>query len=91
MISWLIPLILVFGLYEAVVCWAYVWVKKHAPEQMLWIQMGSKVLKMLLAIIGLALVHVLTDISLKQFAIALIAVYMVTMVIEVIFFLKNKM
>lgn len=90
MMSWLIPLIIVFGIYEAVVCWAYKWVVRNAPEQVLWIQMGSKVLKLLIAIAALAAVHFLTDIPLKAFAIAMIVVYLVTLVIEVIFFLKNK-
>lgn len=80
-----------FVLIETVVIWLYRWTQKNMPEQSLWVIMGSKVLKLILAAVAIIAVYAfLDDIEIKHFSLGVITAYLISLVFETIFFLKKK-
>ena len=89
--NWIVILIIATILIEAAIIWFYRWVQKNMPEQSLWVVMGSKVLKLLLAVGAILLVYAFVDdIEIKHFSFGIITAYLVSLVFETIFFLKKK-
>ncbi|MCQ2508792.1 MAG: hypothetical protein MJ097_08410 [Dorea sp.] len=61
------------------------------PEQSIWVIMGSKVVKLLLAVIAILTVYIfIDDIEIKHFSFGVITAYLISLVFETIFFLKKK-
>lgn len=80
-----------FVLIETVVIWLYRWTQKNMPEQSLWVIMGSKVLKLILAAVAIIAVYAFSDdIEIKHFSLGVITAYLISLVFETIFFLKKK-
>lgn len=80
-----------FVLIETVVIWLCRWTQKNMPEQSLWVIMGSKVLKLILAAVAIIAVYAfLDDIEIKHFSLGVITAYLISLVFETIFFLKKK-
>lgn len=80
-----------FVLIETVVIWLYRWTQKNMPEQSLWVIMGSKVLKLILAAVAIIAVYAFSDdIEIKHFSFGVITAYLISLVFETIFFLKKK-
>lgn len=89
--TWVIYLILAVIAIESLIIWFYFWTKMNLPEYIPWVIMGSKVVKLLLAVIAIVAVNYLSEsIPLKDFCIGVIAAYLIGMIFEVIFFLKKK-
>lgn len=89
--TWVIYLILAVIVIELLVIWFYFWTKKNLPEYSPWVILGSKVVKLLIAVIAIVAVNYLSEsIPLKDFCIGVIAAYLVGMIFETIFFLKKK-
>lgn len=87
---WVEILIAAFVFYEAVVISIYRLLQQSAPEQTMWVVMGSKLIKMALAAGAVFLVPRHTDIDMRTFALTTVSVYFVSIVVESIFFLKKK-
>jgi len=87
---WVQALILGFVFYESLVVGIYNAVVKDFPQSLLWITLGSKIVKMLLSIIAFVAVKLLTDIPIKPFALTLVGIYLVSIIFETIYFLKKK-
>lgn len=87
---WVEVLIAAFVFYEAVIISIHKLLQQSNPEMTLWVVMGSKVIKMLLAIGAIIVVPKLTDIPLRTFALTTVGIYMVSIFVESIFFLKKK-
>lgn len=89
--NWIIILIIATVLVEASIIWFYQWMKKNMPEQSIWVIMGSKVVKLLLAVIAILTVYIfIDDIEIKHFSFGVITAYLISLVFETIFFLKKK-
>lgn len=89
--NWIVVLIVATVVVEAAIIWFYRWVRANAPEQGLWVILGSKVVKLLLAVVAIVAVYALADgIDIKQFSIGVIVAYLVSLFIETVFFLKKK-
>ncbi len=82
-------LIAAFVFYEAVIINIFNLIHKSNPVHVIWIVLGSKVLKLLLTVGGILIVKFLTEVPLKRFALMTIAVYFVSVAFETIFFLKR--
>lgn len=88
---WLTYLILTMIAIEALIVWTYSWTKKNMPDYSIWVILGSKVLKLLIAAVAIVAVKYLADgIPFKDFCIAVCAVYLICLIFEVLFFLKKK-
>ena len=88
---WLIyAVILSYIFYESVVISLYRLFQKSNPNLCLWIILGSKGLKLLLTVMGILLVRELTHTPFRQFALITVAIYVISIVVETIFFLKKK-
>lgn len=89
--NWIVVLIVATVVVEAAIIWFYRWVQANAPEQGLWVILGSKVVKLLLAVVAIVAVYTLADgIDIKQFSIGVIVAYLVSLFFETVFFLKKK-
>ena len=89
--NWIVMLIVATVVVEAAIIWFYRWVQANAPEQGLWVILGSKVVKLLLAVVAIVAVYALADdIDFKHFSIGVIAAYLVSLLFETVFFLKKK-
>lgn len=89
--NWIVILIIATFLIEAAIIWFYSWMQKNMPEQSLWVIMGSKILKLLLAVGAILLVYAFVDdIEIKHFSLGVITAYLISLVFETIFFLKKK-
>lgn len=89
--NWIVILIIATFLIEAAIIWFYSWMQKNMPEQSLWVIMGSKVLKLLLAVGAILIVYTFVDdIEIKHFSFGVITAYLISLVFETIFFLKKK-
>lgn len=89
--SWIAVLIVATIAVEAAIIWFYRWVQANMPEHSLWVILGSKVVKLLLAVVAIVAVSVLADdIDIKHFSIGVIAAYLVSLLFETVFFLKKK-
>lgn len=82
-------LVITFVFYESLIISIFKLINKSNPAWGFWIIMGSKALKLILTIGGIAAVKLLTDIPLKRFALMAVAVYLVSVVFETIYFLKT--
>ena len=87
---WVEILIAGFVFYEAIVISIHKLLQQTNPELTLWVVMGSKLIKMLLAVGAIILVPRLTDIPIRTFALTTVGIYMVSIIVESIFFLKKK-
>lgn len=88
--DWIVILILATVLVEAVIAGVYRWVQRNVPEQGIWVIMGTKVLKLVLAAVAIFTVYVLAeDIDIKRFGLCVVAAYLISLVFETTFFLKN--
>lgn len=87
---WVEILIAAFVFYEAVVISIYRLLQQSNPEMNMWVVMGSKLIKMAFTLGAIFLVPRVTEIPLRQFALATVGVYFVSIVVESIFFLKKK-
>lgn len=88
---WVTYLVIATIAIEALVIWFHHWTKQNAPDYSLWVVMGAKVFKLLIAVIAIVAVNVLSDeISIKQFSVAVILAYLAGLIIETIFFLQKK-
>ena len=89
--NWIVVLIVATVVVEAAIIWFYRWVRANAPEQGLWVILGLKVVKLLLAVVAIVAVYALADgIDIKQFSIGVIVAYLVSLLFETVFFLKKK-
>lgn len=89
--NWIVILIIATILIETAIIWFYSWMQKNMPEQSLWVIMGSKVMKLLLAVVAILIVYAFVDdIEIKHFCFGVITAYLVSLVFETIFFLKKK-
>lgn len=89
--NWIVILIIATFLIEAAIIWFYSWMQKNMPEQSLWVIMGSKVLKLILAAVAIIAVYAFSDdIEIKHFSLGVITAYLISLVFETIFFLKKK-
>ncbi len=89
--NWIVVLIVATVVVEAAIIWFYRWVRANAPEQGLWVILGLKVVKLLLAVVAIVAVYALADdIDIKHFSIGVIVAYLVSLFIETVFFLKKK-
>lgn len=89
--SWIAILIVVTALVETAIVCFYRWMQNNMPEQSLWVILGSKVVKLLLAAVAIIAVYAFAkDIDIKQFSIGVIIAYLVSLVLETVFFLKKK-
>lgn len=89
--NWIVILVIATIIVEIAIIWFYQWMQKNMPTQTLWVVMGSKVLKLILAIVAILAVKVFgKEIGIVQFSIGVIICYLVSLVFETIFFLKKK-
>lgn len=89
--NWIVILVIATIIIEIAIIWFYQWMQKNMPTQTLWVVMGSKVLKLILAIVAILAVKVFgKEIGIVQFSIGVIICYLVSLVFETIFFLKKK-
>lgn len=89
--SWIVYLILATIVIEIPIIWIYFWTRNNASEQTPWVILGTKVVKLLIAVIAIVAVHFLADnIPLRDFCFGVVAAYFVSMVIETVLFLKKK-
>lgn len=82
-------LIIAFVFYESVVISIFKLIHKSNPKWGFWIILGSKALKFMLTIAGILAVKALTEIPLRRFALMAVAVYLVSVCFETIYFLKK--
>ena len=87
---WVEIVIAAFVFYEAVVISIYRLLQQSNSASTLWVVMGSKVIKMMLSIGAIFVVPRVTEIPIRQFALVTVGVYLVSIVVESIFFLKKK-
>ena len=88
---WLIyAVVLGYIFYESVVISLYRLFQKSNPGMCIWIILGSKILKLLLTASGILLVREFTQTPFKRFALITVAIYVISIVVETIFFLKKK-
>jgi len=90
MMLWVELLIAGFVFYEAVLISIHKLLQKENPEMVIWVILGSKIIKMLLTIGVIFIVPRVTDIPMKTFALVTVGIYLITIIIESIFFLKKK-
>lgn len=83
-------MVLFFVLYEAAFMVLYKWARQNNPEMTIWVIMGSKVFKIIAAGIMLVFVRFLTDEPLVRFGIALLAVLLLSVLIESAYCLRNR-
>ncbi|MDO4497136.1 MAG: hypothetical protein Q4B58_04835 [Bacteroidales bacterium] len=89
MIIWTLVLACLFVGVEVGVIFLYNWAQKQAPDQALWVVMGAKVVKILLAVIALVAGYYL-GLPLAYMAGGLIAIYLISLIFETVFFVKKK-
>ncbi|MCR5394422.1 MAG: hypothetical protein K6E86_03420 [Bacteroidales bacterium] len=90
MMTWQIGLIAVCILLEIGIVCAYRWAQNNTPEYTPWVILGSKVVKMLAAIVSVIAIYYITEIEVTTYAIWLIVCYLISIVIESVLFLKKK-
>lgn len=83
-------MILFFVLYEVGFIQLYRWARANNPEMTLWVIMGSKALKVIAAGIMLVFVRFLTDEPLVRFGIIMLAVLLLSVLIESAYCLRNR-
>lgn len=86
---WIEILIICFVFFESVVISIYRLVKQQNPEMILWVVMGSKLLKILFTVGAIFVVPQVTEIPMKRFALVTVGVYLVSILVETVFFLKK--
>lgn len=87
---WVEILIAGFIFYEAVIISIFRLLQKENPELNIWVILGSKVIKMLLTIAVIFVVPRITEIPMKTFALTTVGIYIISLFVESIFFLKKK-
>lgn len=87
---WVEILIAGFVFYEAVVISMFRLLEDTSLEWANWLILISKGVKLLLSAAIIFLVPRLTSIPIRHFALAVVAVYFVSLIFETIFFLKKK-
>lgn len=90
MSGWIYALIFGFIFYESIIVGIYNAVVKDYPQAVLWITMGSKIIKIIISVTAILLVRMLTEIPLESFALTLVGIYFVSIIFETIYFLKKK-
>ena len=90
MMPWQVILILTLLVIEVLIVWAHRWTTQNTPEYSLWVVLGAKVLKLLLSVGAILMVHFLTEIPIVTFCLWLLAAYILSIVVESIFFIKKK-
>lgn len=89
--SWWVELLLVgFVFYESLLISIHKLLVKQNQQIAFWVLMGSKVVKLLLAVVTVVMVRYWTTLPLKRFALVLVAMYLVSTLFETIYFLKKK-
>lgn len=89
--NWIVILIIATFLIEAAIIWFYSWMQKNMPEQSLWVIMGSKILKLLLAVGAILLVYAFVDdIEIKHFSLGVITAYLISLVLKQYSFSKEE-
>ena len=88
---WLVCLVVVTRLVETAIIGCYRWVQANMPEQSIWVVLGAKVVKILVAIAAILAVYTFADgVKIEHFGIAVVTVYLLSLVLETVFFLKKK-
>ncbi len=87
---WLQILIAGFVFYEAVIISVVRELQKVNPNATVWVIMISKVVKLLLTAGVIFAVSRLTEIPIRTFALTTVGIYIVSLIVESIFFLKKK-
>lgn len=87
--SWQIILILGCILVEALIIVTHTMLKKVNAKMTLFVAMGAKILKIVLAALSIFLVYRFTEIPILSFCIWLAACYIVALVIETYILLKK--
>lgn len=87
---WIEILIACFIFFESVVISIYRLVQKQNPQMTLWVVMGSKLIKILFTLGAIVLVPKYTEIPMKHFALVTVGVYLVSIIVETVFFLKKN-
>lgn len=88
--KWLQFLIAGFVFYEAVIISVVRELQKVNPNATVWVIMISKVVKLLLTAGVIFAVSRLTEIPIRTFALTTVGIYVVSLIVESIFFLKKK-
>ncbi len=87
---WLQILIAGFVFYEAVIISVVRELQKVNPNATVWVIMVSKVIKLLVTVGVIFAVSRLTEIPIRTFALTTVGIYVVSIIVESIFFLKKK-
>lgn len=77
-----------FVIYELGLSFFYKWAKENNQEMIVWIVLGSKVVKILLGVMWIVLVALLTDEPVVAFTLSTLLVLLLTIIYETVFFLK---
>lgn len=80
-VSCLLVELLVFGLHSVV--------RRSAPQYCLWVVMGAKLIKLVLAVAAVLLVNHFTEIPILSFCIWLIVCYLLALILETILLVKK--
>lgn len=83
-------MVLFFVLYEAGVMLLYNWARENNPEMTIWVILGSKAFKMVAAGFMLVLVKMITDEPLVRFAMCMLAVLLLSILIESAYCLRHR-
>ena len=89
---WHSGLLMTFTVYEFLFVLLWEYMRTHNPEQNVWVILGSKVVKLLMAIVLIVAVRFAApQVPLMTFSIDLLGIYFTSLVFEIIFFAKlNK-
>ena len=90
MTLWQIVLIVSTLLIETGVIMTYNWTRRNQPEYAIWVVLGAKVLRFVLTAAAIISVVTLTDIPTIPFCIWLVVCYLLSMIVESIYFIKKK-
>lgn len=89
--TWLAALVVVTLLVETAILECYRWVQANMPEHSIWVILGAKVVKILVVIAAFLSVYTFADsVDIEQFGIAVVIAYLLSLVLETVFFLKKK-
>ena len=80
---------LFFILYEVGLTLLYNWIKKETPEMTTWLILGSKPVKLVIAVMILLLVRFVTSESVVRFGIFLLVILLLSVVYESVYFIRR--
>lgn len=90
MSGWVEWMAAAFVFYEAVFLNVYKRLQALGAQGLVWVILGSKVLKLLLSLVSLLLVKQFSTLPLRTYALTLVGFYGLSLVVESIILLKKK-